>query len=172
MISFYFTKSGGQINFGYIDANKYKGELIEHPVVDKYYWTIKMNDLKLNSTEKSCDPFCYAIIDSGSSGLMVSQGLYDKIKKQIKMSFPCDELKSMPDMEFVLNGKIYSLTPNEYTYEHFDKKRMKKVCKVNISTIYLSRFKEDFIVIGEDFFKKYYIIFDKDRDSVHLGYRN
>ena len=34
---------------GYINTSKYIGNINSYPVIDKYYWTIEMTDIRLNN---------------------------------------------------------------------------------------------------------------------------
>jgi len=36
------------LTFGWIDDTKYTGDLTWHPVVNKYFWSLNLTDIKLN----------------------------------------------------------------------------------------------------------------------------
>jgi hypothetical protein len=38
-----------ELIFGSYDDDKFEGEIVWHPVVDKFFWTMKLDDIKLNN---------------------------------------------------------------------------------------------------------------------------
>lgn len=61
-------EEGGEIVFGGVDANHYKGEHTYVPVTQKGYWQFEMGDILVgNDTTGLCGTGCNAIADSGTS---------------------------------------------------------------------------------------------------------
>ncbi|XP_051146621.1 cyprosin-like [Andrographis paniculata] len=59
---------GGEIVFGGVDPNHFKGEHSYVPVTKKGYWQFEMGDFLIgNKTTGFCDGGCAAIVDSGTS---------------------------------------------------------------------------------------------------------
>ena len=77
MFAFYMTTPGqkkeSDITFGYYDKTKYKGNLEWHPVLFKYLFGIRLDDVKLNGKSLGfCgpagqNPNCLLAIDTGTS---------------------------------------------------------------------------------------------------------
>lgn len=73
MFSFWFNRNadeeeGGQIVFGGVDSNHYKGEHVYVPVTQKGYWQFDMGDVLIGGeTTGFCAGGCSAIADSGTS---------------------------------------------------------------------------------------------------------
>merc|ERR550537_77155 len=86
-------------------------------VVGQMYWGVKLTDVGPGGWDP-CDPSCGAIIDSGTSliaadstGLGALSGLLAQIKED------CSNLHELPDLEFHLDGKAFSLPPSGYVLE-------------------------------------------------------
>ncbi|XVE78453.1 hypothetical protein DITRI_Ditri13aG0146500 [Diplodiscus trichospermus] len=73
VFSFWFNRNidgeeGGEIVFGGIDSNHYKGEHTHVPVTQKGYWQFDMGDVLIgDETTGFCSGGCAAIADSGTS---------------------------------------------------------------------------------------------------------
>jgi phytepsin len=73
VFSFWFNrnageKEGGEIVFGGVDSNHFKGEHTHVPVTEKGYWQFDMDDVLIGGeTTGYCDGGCSAIADSGTS---------------------------------------------------------------------------------------------------------
>ena len=54
LFAFYLTPSrlsvDSDLTFGYYDKNKFKGELKWHPVIFKFMYGMKLDDIKMNGT--------------------------------------------------------------------------------------------------------------------------
>ncbi|KZV43689.1 aspartic protein-like [Dorcoceras hygrometricum] len=60
--------SGGEIVFGGIDSNHYKGNHTYVPVTEKGYWQFDLGDVLVGNLSTSfCEGGCAAIVDSGTS---------------------------------------------------------------------------------------------------------
>ncbi|KAM1576810.1 hypothetical protein PS2_032971 [Malus domestica] len=59
---------GGELVFGGVDSNHYKGKHTYVPVTKKGYWQFEMGDLIIgNQSTGECEGGCAAIVDSGTS---------------------------------------------------------------------------------------------------------
>jgi hypothetical protein len=174
MIGFYYGKDGGSINFGYVDANKYKGKLNGHKVIDKYYWTLLLNDIQINGNSlKLCPSSCKVIIDTGSTPLIFPQGFYNEITNRIKVNKDCSNMKILPSIQFIINHIEYNLQSEFYVYRHYNHITRTFECTLNFLSMKIPRSDDnDTIVLGEGFIKSYYTVFDRDSDSVFLGIKN
>ena len=68
-----------QITFGGYDMSKLDGPVRYHPVIDKYYWTIKAENILLDGKDSGfCPKGCKVIADTGTS---LVTGPYDELMK-------------------------------------------------------------------------------------------
>merc|ERR1711879_906613 len=61
---------------------------------------------------------CSAVIDTGTSLIVapteMANKIFDAMKEWIEAGGTCDDLSKLPDLEFNLNGKPFSLPPDLY----------------------------------------------------------
>ena len=97
LFSFYVVddreeKLGGlqsEISFGYIDPKKYKGELSWHPVLFKYMFGLKLDDVLVNNKsilgDQCAHRECLVTIDSGTSHLAFPEWAIEKVKNKVPL---------------------------------------------------------------------------------------
>ncbi|XP_042385221.1 aspartic proteinase oryzasin-1-like isoform X2 [Zingiber officinale] len=92
VFSFWFNRNaddgeGGEIVFGGIDPNHYKGEHVYVPVTQKGYWQFNMGDLLIDGKSTGyCAGGCAAIADSGTSLIAGPTTAVAEINQQIGAS--------------------------------------------------------------------------------------
>ncbi|RLN15215.1 hypothetical protein BBJ28_00012550 [Nothophytophthora sp. Chile5] len=96
------------------------------------YWTLMVNDVhlvhgKAGEEANLCEPFCYAIVDTGSSYTYVPSQLYQLVIDEVVAGQSCDleqltcynvEYASFPTLSFSFgrtgDGNFFHLTPRDY----------------------------------------------------------
>ncbi|XP_022151289.1 aspartic proteinase A1-like [Momordica charantia] len=92
VFSFWFNRNGdeeegGEIVFGGVDPNHYKGEHTYVPVTKKGYWQFDMGDVRINGkTTGFCSNGCSAIADSGTSLLAGPTSIITQVNHAIGAS--------------------------------------------------------------------------------------
>jgi cathepsin D len=118
ILTFYYSyneNTDGQITLGYIDKNKYKGDIKYYKVIDKYYWTIKMDDIKYNGVSLGlCKNGCKAVIDTGTTLITGPTNDLKTLLKAIPVENDCNHYDIAKDISFVFNGDEYKLDKSEY----------------------------------------------------------
>ncbi|WVZ00829.1 hypothetical protein V8G54_026898 [Vigna mungo] len=77
-------EQGGEIVFGGVDSDHYKGKHTYVPVTHKGYWQIQIEDVLIdNLTTGFCSAKCSAIVDSGTSLLAGPTGVIAQINHAI-----------------------------------------------------------------------------------------
>ena len=172
IMSFYYTlndEDDGEITFGYINENKYLGDIKFYNVIDKYYWTIKLDDILLNDKSinlcnKNNQKYCKAVIDTGTTLFTgPSQDLKILLQK-IGVDINCNGYEKAPKITFVLNGDKYSIDGNEYILkEEIDGKHE---CSTLMMPMDIEEPHGPIWIFGVVFMRKYYTVFDRDNDRV------
>jgi cathepsin D len=118
IMSFYYSyneNSDGEVCFGQINKDRYIGELEYYPLVEKYYWTIKMDDVKIaGKSLKLCKSGCLAVVDTGTTLISAPTNDLKILLDSININSDCSGLDNGPVLSFVFNGKDYDLNPSEY----------------------------------------------------------
>ncbi|WCJ32959.1 Aspartic proteinase [Euphorbia peplus] len=89
VFSFWFNRNsdeeeGGEIVFGGVDPNHYKGNHTYVPVTEKGYWQFDMGDVLINGTTTGiCAGGCKAIADSGTSLVAGPTGIIAEVNHAI-----------------------------------------------------------------------------------------
>lgn len=118
LISFFLSYCDGvdgEITFGYINPDKFVGKIQYYPVIDKYYWTIKLDDIKLGDKSlKLCPKGCKAIIDSGTSQIAGPSEDLENLISLIRIGVNCENYNEGKSIVFVFNGMDYEIKVKDY----------------------------------------------------------
>ncbi|XP_038675280.1 pepsin A-like [Scyliorhinus canicula] len=171
LFSVYITRLGGQygseIIFGGIDSNYYTGPINWVPVAQSGFWQILIDKVTIDGQVVACIGGCPAIVDTGTS-LLVGQskpistihnhiGAIPTFEGQYRIS--CNNLHSMPDVVFTINGIDLSLSAQAYTLQHSD--MGDRYCSSGFAVS-----GESLWIIGDVLIKEYYTIFDRGSNRV------
>lgn len=105
------------MTLGGVKKDLFKGEIEYHPVVHEYYWTIKADDILLGEESLGlCHPVhgCKVVADTGTSLLTGPSRPLDKLLGAIEVDDDCSNISDLPDIQFVIGGKRYPITGDEY----------------------------------------------------------
>jgi len=157
---------GGELTICGTDKNYYEGEIHYAPVTRQAYWQIKVDSFAVGS-DKLDTPF-EAVIQTGSAinfGPTSAVDLLHSILGAKKGSngmyqIPCDKIPSFPHVTFKINGKDFTLAPDDYV--------------LKLSGMCVSGFMpRDFPppvgplwLLGNVFMGRYYTVFDKGNNRV------
>ena len=118
VMTFYYSVDenvDGQITLGNIDKSKYTGELKYYRVIDEYYWTIKLDDIKYNGVSLGvCVGGCKAVIDTGTTLITGPTNQLRTVLKAIPVENDCRNYEKAGKLTFVFGGDDYEMDPNEY----------------------------------------------------------
>lgn len=133
IMSFYYSfneKHDGEVIFGDINKNKFQGEIEYYPLVEMYYWTIRMDDVKLgNKSLGLCKNGCLAVVDTGTKLISAPTSDLKILLENISINSDCSGLENGPVLKFVFNGKEYELNPNEYVSKNYETDLNANVCR-------------------------------------------
>ncbi|KAG7384839.1 GPN-loop GTPase 2 [Phytophthora pseudosyringae] len=164
VFAFYLgDQKDGELTFGGTDKAHYKGELEYVDVTSATYWSVKLDAVEAKG-EKLTD-VSKAIVDSGTS---LIAGPKDQVAKLAKLvgahRFIMGEYliscsAAAPDISFVLNGKSYTLTKDEYTL------KSGPICLFAFMGIDIPAPAGPLWILGDVFMRKHYTVFDWGTDS-------
>lgn len=177
LISFYYSlneHTDGQITFGYLDNNKYSGEISYYPVIDQHYWTIQLDDIKYGGKSLGlCPNKCKAVIDTGTTLITGPSRDLKVLLKAIPVGSDCKDYHLGGNLTFVFGGEEYDLNTDEHVFQ--SQVMGVSSCRALMMPIdipepqYLIKFiiySGPLWIIGDIFMQKYYTVFNRDDNTV------
>lgn len=161
--SFYLGKEDGakgELLMGGTDPNYYTGAITYVPLKEATYWEIQLAGFQFGSTQFVPSEGQSAIIDSGTSILTgpsdVVKQIADSIgaKELVPNEYMVDCKASLPNMDFTINGNVYTLTPAEYLIPDGD------MCLFGMMGLDVPKPAGPLWIMGDVFMRKYYTVFD------------
>ena len=163
VFAFYLSdKSGvdGEMDLGGIDEKHYTGELNYVPLSSATYWELKLDAININNA--SVTTVNKAIVDTGTSLLA---GPVDEVKEIAKAVgahaflhgeylISCDKLNTGVNIDIVLGGVTYTLTPKDYIIPDAS------LCLFGMIGLDVPAPAGPLWILGDPFIRKYYTVFD------------
>lgn len=118
IMTFYYSlneDTDGQISLGFIDETKYRGKIYYYDVIDKYYWTIGLTDIKYNGESLGlCKNGCKAVVDTGTT---LNTGPTNDIMvllNKIPVENDCSGYANAGIISYIFGHEEYQLKSDEY----------------------------------------------------------
>ncbi|KAK0162326.1 hypothetical protein PV327_008672 [Microctonus hyperodae] len=122
------TSKAGNLILGGTDRSHIKTNLTYLPVIEKKYWTIRMDKIIVDVGNKSfsfCTNGCNAMIDTSSNAIVGPGNIIEKINDLIgaksvwkffayKYMVDCRTFAKLPPITFVLGGKNFTIQSKYY----------------------------------------------------------
>ncbi|KAL0111575.1 hypothetical protein PUN28_013043 [Cardiocondyla obscurior] len=179
VFSFYLNRhfpTRNELILGGSDPTCYNGEFTYVNVTNKY-WQIPMDKVQINDYV-FCENGCQVIIDTGSTGIIGPSSdiaiIYKYIQKLLTNNFEkegkvnCNYVSYLPDINFVLGGKTFTLTGADYTFER----------EIFNMTACYTTFTKHFLpdnsiwILGTVFISRYYTEFDMGNNRMGFASAN
>ncbi|CAN6903299.1 unnamed protein product [Brassica oleracea] len=160
----------GQIIFGGLNERHFLGKHFYVPVLSgKGFWNISMSQILVDGEDKkACAPQCFAFVDAGATDIFGPKDEIMKIYEKIgttKIDIACLKVKTLPVISFVIGGKSFSITGNNYAYEYLDTRKAKR-CALR-----LRKSDTNTWVLGMAFMEAYHTVFDiQDFNKPKIGF--
>ncbi|EGG18099.1 cathepsin D [Cavenderia fasciculata] len=173
LFAFWLSKTasptnGGELSFGSIDNSKFTGAITYVPLTNRTYWEFSMDDVQYdgNSLGYCGKTGCRAIADSGTSLLAGPTEQIEAINTKLgavsvngEAIFPsCNVISSLPDVQIVLAGTTFVLTPTDYILQITE--FGKTTCLSGFMGIDIPAPIGPLYILGDVFISTYYTIFD------------
>jgi len=150
----------GELLLGGTDPKHYTGDFTYVNLREATYWEITLNGLNVDGTSYVGSEGSKAIVDSGTSILTGPSDVVKNIAKQIgakriiegEYMVACDY--SLPNLDFVINGVTYSLSPSDYLIPDGD------MCLFGMMGLDIPQPTGPLFILGDVFMRKYYTVFD------------
>ena len=171
VFSFYLTENEAEqseLLFGAIDHEKYTDHLKCHQVRDKLFWSLKLDDIKLNGVSLGlCDhKQCLVTPDSGTSYSTMPSWAMRDAEKMLPLKNNCINDHSFGTMQYTIDGVDYNI-PSSHFMERFENSDGQSTCEFTITELDIKQYgQENLFILGDQFMQLYYTVFDRDDDVV------
>lgn len=163
---------GGELLIGGTDKSVYNGEINWIPVAAQGYWQIKIDSVAVQGTSALCQKGCQAIVDTGTSliggppnEIFILQQLIGATPSSIgEFILDCTRLSSLPYITFVLGGKEYTMTPQQYVRKEMLGGRA--LCFSGFQSVDIVSDQGPLWILGDVFLTEYYSVFDREHNRV------
>lgn len=167
--AFYLGNSdteSGELVLGGADSNHYTGDITWVNLYSATYWEIQIGGLVVGTTSFVSTP-TKAIVDSGTSILTGPPETVAAIAKSLgakeiiegEYMLACNYNK-LPDLQFIIDGKVYALTPQDYLIPDGD------LCLLGLMGLDIPAPTGPLWILGDVFMRKYYTVFDTENKRV------
>lgn len=162
-------ENGGEIIFGGVDTQRFKGPISYVPVSHKGYWQFAMESITVNDQVIKCQQ---AIADTGTSLIAGPTTDITQINKMIgatqilggQYTVSCELIPQLPNITFSIAGNNYTLSGEDYVLKitQFSK----SICISGFMGIDIPPPRGPLWILGDVFIGKYYTIFDLAENRV------
>lgn len=181
VFSFYYSldeDEESEIIVGDVDHDKYEGDIVWVPLIKDLlnYWLIEIDDILLGGESLGfCPHGCRGAVDTGTTLLSAPSDNLNSLYKKINQD--CEEYLSFPDISFVIQGRVFTISPKDYiltnTEESFDDPGKHSEyfteCSLGFMPIDVPPPNGPLWVLGDIFLSNFYSIFDRDSLSIGLA---
>jgi hypothetical protein len=176
VFAFYLGSGGadGELTLGGVNSARYTGDFTYVPVVEMVpgvtgYWEIVLDGVQVNGA--SVSSVKRGVVDSGTSLMVVPTDEMKALAKTVgakqlsiipplnrEYTIDCDA--SAPDIDFIIDGKTYSLTKEDYSLADGDE------CLFAFMGQDLPAPVGPLIIMGDVFMRAHYVKFDEGNKQV------
>jgi len=159
----------GELIIGGVDPAHYTGTIDYVPVSTPGYWEIKGDAFNVGSYSSAAKNF---VLDTGTSIMAGPVKDVNAIAKMVgahrltaqEWTVPCNKVSSLPNVDIVINGKTYTLTPDDYVI-----KDENVICLFGFTGIDIPAPRGPLWILGDIFIRKFYTVFDLAQNRVGLA---
>lgn len=181
VFSFFYSldaSEDSEITLGDINPSKFTGEITWVPIIKDLmnYWLIEVDDILLGHKSLNfCPHKCKAAIDTGTTLLSAPSKNLDTLFDELTED--CKHFKKYPDLVFVIQGKKFAISPENYILtnndETFDDPGRHSdeflECSLGFMAIDVPEPNGPLWVLGDIFLSTYYSVFDRDNLAIGLA---
>jgi len=164
------TDQESEVVFGGTDKDHYTGKMFTLPIRRKAYWEVAFDSITFGKDTAGFDNMG-AILDTGTSLIALPTTVADLLNSQIgakksyngQFTVECSKRDSLPDLTFTLSGHDFTIGPYDYILE---------VSGSCISAFMGMDFPEPvgpLAILGDAFLRRWYSVYDLDKNTVGLA---
>ena len=113
IFSFYFSKRednlDSQLILGGVDKTLHQGDIHYNDVIDKFYWTIRMDKILVDGEDVGVCNNCKAIIDTGTSLITGPKQKLKLLLNRLNVDHSCKDTDKLPKIRLIPLNLIHKL---------------------------------------------------------------
>ncbi|NWX41902.1 PEPA protein, partial [Steatornis caripensis] len=159
--------SGSFVLFGGIDSSYTTNGVTWVPLSAETYWQITMDSMSIEGESVACASGCQAIVDTGTSLLVVPNTVLSTIQSIFGASsdgqISCEAVSSLPNIVFNINGNAFPVPPSAYVINSDG------YCILGFEGMDVPTESGELWILGDIFIRQYYVIFNRGDNMVGLS---
>ncbi|WFD34273.1 saccharopepsin [Malassezia cuniculi] len=170
VFAFYLGDSdsnGGEVTFGGVNPEHYKGRITYAPVRRRGYWEVALDKIAFGEEELELK-HTGAAIDTGTSLIAMPTDVAEILNKEIgaqrswsgQYTLDCDKVKDLPPLTFYFDGKPYAINGTDYVLN------LQGTCVSAFMGMDMPAPVGPLWIIGDVFLRRFYTVYDLERDAV------
>mgnify|MGYP002715323967 CR=1 FL=1 len=170
VFAFYLGDSpsnGGEATFGGVNPEHYEGRITYAPVRRRGYWEVSLDKVGFADEELELQN-TGAAIDTGTSLIAMPTDVAEILNKEIgaertwmgQYVLDCDKVAQLPPLTFYFDNKPYTLNGTDYVLN------LQGTCVSAFMGIDIAPPVGPLWIIGDAFLRRYYTVYDLERDAV------
>jgi len=114
---------------------------------------------------------CKLIVDSGTSVITAPNKHFEVLMKEMKLDDCKKNYKNLPKLSFKIEGKMFSVGPEQYIYKTNDYDNETPDCRDGFMALDIAAPRGPLWILGDIFMRKYLVIYDRDTKRVGFAIR-
>mmetsp|Transcript_50920 Transcript_50920/g.111547 ORF Transcript_50920/g.111547 Transcript_50920/m.111547 type:complete len:415 (-) Transcript_50920:83-1327(-) len=150
-------------------------DFVSMPVVGRNHWAVRLGSVSFKRSGTSapaeasglCESGCGAIVDSGTSLILVPSAQIKVLAKFIQIQRDCSNFHSLPTIHLSMGDHMFALPPRAYVIK--TQADGQDTCQSGISNLDKTSRVGPVWVLGLPFLREYYTVFDRSAMQLRVA---
>mmetsp|Transcript_45562 Transcript_45562/g.90307 ORF Transcript_45562/g.90307 Transcript_45562/m.90307 type:complete len:427 (-) Transcript_45562:87-1367(-) len=152
-----------EISFGTFKRELMSSPLVWADVTVQGYWQVQMDEVLVGGERQGLctgGDGCQVAVDTGTSLLAGPSQVVHMLVSELQVASDCSNIDSLPDIGFVVSGRVLSLTAKDYVSQ------ASGGCTLGLMSLDIPPPKGPLFIFGDPFLRKFYTVYDRRNNRV------